>query len=174
MATKKVEQTVEEKLTEENNALRTACNTARMERNQFENWWRKDLADLKDAQKTIGILEGERSFAVQSGLEAQRERDDMMRRLAFAEGFIAAQPGSEQYHKATQPQSATMTNAGFEWDSYRLEVASQFEEWLMRPADEEAQAIRDAGPGGIIGGEEIDLGGVAGLWDALDEAPKQS
>lgn len=66
-----------------------------------------------------------------------------------------------------------LTNRG-DNASYRLEVAAQFEEWLMRPADEEAQAIRDAGPGGIIGGEEIDLGGVAGLWDALDEAPKQS
>lgn len=117
MATKKVEQTVEEKLTEENNALRTACNTAQYGRDQLERWWRQDEARLADANKTIGIIEAERSTALEEARYARAERDDMMRRLAYAEGFIAAQPGAEQYRKATQPQSATMLNPSeFAWD----------------------------------------------------------
>lgn len=117
MATKKVEQTVEEKLTEENNALRIACNTAQTERNQFERWWKVDVVDLKDAQKELGAAREIATKCADDAHYARAERDDMMRRLAFAEGFIAAQPGAEQYRKATQPQGATMLNPSeFAWD----------------------------------------------------------
>lgn len=48
-----------------------------------------------------------------------------------------------------------------------IKDAAEIETWLMRPAisDEDAQAIRDAGPGSILGGEEIDLSGVAGMGE---------
>lgn len=50
---------------------------------------------------------------------------------------------------------------------YILHDAAEIEGWLMRPAisDADAQNIRDAGPGSIIGGEKIDLSGVASMAD---------